>query len=471
MPSNATSSSRRFVYLVSFIAALAGLLFGFDTGIISGALLFIQKSYVLSTVTEEMIVGSVLIGAMLGSLSCGHFTDLYGRKRVIFFVALIFMVGTLIATLAQSPLQIIMGRILIGIAIGIGSYSAPLYIAEMVPNEIRGAMVSLNQLAITIGIMCSYFINYAFTTMQDSWRWMFAIGFIPAILLGIGMFFLPESPRWLMMKGKKDEAQTILKHLRREQDVQVEMREIEHSLKIKQATFKEIFAKWIRPVLIFGIVLGVLQQAVGINTIIYYAPIIFNQAGFHSASSSILATVGIGVINVLATVFAIYVIDKVGRRPLLLWGIFGMGISLACLSLSFYSHAQDAIMRWCAFAATFVYIISFAVSLGVMVWLLLSEMFPLEVRGAAMGLAVFSSWVANFAVSATFLSLLHALGDAKSFLMYALICAIAFVICYRYAPETKGVSLEQIEENIRKGLPVRNIGITTESGVKQADGI
>lgn len=453
------------VYRVSFIAALAGLLFGFDTGIISGALLFIQKTYALTIGTEEMIVGSVLLGAMVGALCCGRLTDFYGRRRMILFVALLFIMGTAIAVLAQSPLQIIGGRLLIGLAIGIGSYSAPLYIAEMVPQEIRGALVSLNQLAITIGIMCSYFINYAFTTTAGSWRWMFAIGFIPAVLLGLGMLFLPESPRWLVMKGQSQKARNILTQLRSPTHVSRELADIEQSLSIKQAGFKAVFARWIRPVLLFGITLGFLQQVVGINTIIYYAPTIFNAAGFHNASSAILATVGIGIVNVLATIFAIYIIDKVGRRPLLLWGIAGMGISLACLSFSFHDHS--AMMRWSAFAAIFIYIIAFAVSLGAVMWLMLSEIFPLEVRGTAMSLAVFSNWFWNFAVSSTFLTLVHALGNARTFLMYVVMCGIAFVICYYFAPETKGVSLEHIENNIRKGLPLRLIGVVPAASLQE----
>jgi SP family galactose:H+ symporter-like MFS transporter len=312
---------------------------------------------------------------------------------------------------------------------------------------------------ITIGIMCSYFIGYAFSDGTSSWRYMFAIGIVPAILLGIGMLFLPESPRWLIKQGLTDKAKIILQRLRNSQYVEHEIQEIQDSMQFKQATVKDVFAPWIRPVLLLGIFLGFLQQVSGINTLIYYAPTIFQMAGFHDASSSILATVGLGIVNVLSTLFAVFYLDKLGRRPLLFAGLIGMGISLASLSLAFYFGHHFAYLHWLAFASTFVYIISFAFSLGALLWLMVAEIFPLEVRGIAMGFAVFSCWFWNFVVSATFLSLLNALGPAVTFMLYASMCFIGLAICYKIVPETRGVSLEQIEENIRAGLPLRKIGV------------
>lgn len=444
------------VYLVCAIAALAGLLFGFDTGIISGALLFIEKDFTLTTLMKELIVSSVLLGAMFGCLSSGHLTDAYGRRKIILIISGMFIIGTLIASLAPSIPFILLGRLCIGIAIGIGSYTAPLYIAEMAPFELRGGLVSFNQLAITIGIMCSYMINYIFTNTAGSWRLMFAIGLAPAILLGIGMLFLPESPRWLVMKKRHKEAEGVLRYVRYQQNVTPEIEEIEQSLNQREANLSEIFAPWIRPVLFLGITLGFLQQVTGINTIIYYAPNIFQLAGFYDTSSSIFATVGIGIVNVLATVFAIYYLDKLGRRALLLTGIVGMGLSLIALSLAF--HWSTDYLRWMAVISTFTYVICFAFSLGTMLWLMLSEIFPLEVRGMAMGIAVFSCWFWNFIVSATFLTLLNALGPTQTFLLYAAMCVVTFIFCYYKVPETKGISLEHIERNIRNGLPLREIG-------------
>lgn len=444
------------VYLVCAIAALAGLLFGFDTGIISGALLFIEKGFPITTLMKELIVSSVLLGAMIGSLSCCRLTDHYGRRKIILIISTMFIFGTLIASLAQNVETILLGRLCIGFAIGIGSYSAPLYIAEVAPQNLRGGLVSLNQLAITIGIMSSYIINYVFTNTEGSWRIMFAIGLIPAILLGLGMIFLPESPRWLAKQKRHHEAKKTLQYLRKKTNVDCELNEIEKSLTVREAKLTEIFAPWIRPVLFLGIMLGFLQQVTGINTIIYYAPTIFQLAGFYDTSSSILATVGIGIVNVIATIFAVYYLDKLGRRALLLTGLVGMCVSLIALSLVFQS--SSASIRWIAVVSTFVYVICFAFSLGTMLWLLVSEIFPLEVRGTAMSVAIFSCWLWNFAVSATFLTLLNAIGPTNTFLLYAAMCVLCFIFCYYKVPETKDISLEKIEENIRRGLPLREIG-------------
>lgn len=450
----------RSIYMVSFIAALAGLLFGFDTGIISGALLFIENDFVLTTTMKELIVSSVLLGAMVGSLSSGRLNDELGRRKVMLIIATLFILGTLIATFAPLFHLIILGRTLIGIAIGIGSYTAPLYIAEAAPAEWRGGLVSLNQLAITIGILSSYIISYAFMGAENSWRWMFIMGIIPAILLGIGMVFLPESPRWLVKRGKIAEAQATLKFLRRGQDISVELGEIEMSLKQKQAGFSAIFSPWIRHVLLLGVFLGFLQQVTGINTIIYYAPTIFQMAGFKDTATAIIATIGIGVVNVAATLFAISVIDKLGRRPLLLTGIFGMGLCLLALSFAFYTGLSSGYLRWFAVLSIFLYIMCFAVSLGALLWLMVSEIFPLEVRATAMSVAVFSCWFWNFVVAGSFLTLINALGPASTFLLYALMCALGLVVSYYFVPETKGVSLETIERNIRAELPLRKLGLS-----------
>lgn len=451
--------SHFYIYGVSAIAAIAGLLFGFDTGIISGALLFIEKDFVVSTEMKELIVSSVLLGAMFGSLFSGRLTDRFGRKRLMLIISCLFIVGTGIASFASQVTSILLGRLFIGFAIGIGSYTAPLYIAEVSPSSLRGGLVSLNQLAITLGILCSFLINYAFTSVEGSWRWMFGIGLIPACLLTLGMFFLPESPRFLVKQNRMEEATDTLRQLRNSTDVNEEIADIKNSLKVKNASFREIFSPWIRPVLFLGAVLGFIQQVTGINTIIYYAPSIFQLAGFQDVSSSILATVGIGVVNVLATIFAVFYIDKLGRRPLLLTGLLGMFCCMAGLSYAFAAGVEtNYSLRIFALICTFIYIISFAFSLGAILWIMVSEIFPLEVRATAMGVAVFSCWFWNFVVSSTFLTLLNTFGPSQTFLLYALMCVLSLVFCYYKTPETRGVTLEQIEENIRKRMPLRSIG-------------
>lgn len=463
--------SRFYIYSVSAIAAVAGLLFGFDTGIISGALLFIQKDFTLTTGLKELIVSSVLFGAMFGSLASGGLTDRFGRRKLMLIISALFICGTAIAACATNVYSILFGRIFIGFAIGIGSYTAPLYIAEVSPYELRGGLVSLNQLAITLGILFSFIINYVFTNIDGSWRWMFGIGVIPAILLSVGMFFLPESPRWLIKQDRHAEAKKTLQKLRQMSDVSHEINEIQHSLQMKQASFKEIFAPWILPVLFLGAMMGLIQQVTGINTIIYYAPTIFQLAGFPDASSSILATVGIGVVNVLATIFAVFYLDKLGRRPLLLTGLVGMCLSLLGLSISFQISADAEMLRWLSIACTFTFIICFAFSLGAALWLLVSEIFPLEVRATAMGVAVFSCWLWNFIVSSTFLTLLNYMGPGKTFLLYAGMCVLSIIFCYYKVPETNGVTLEQIEENIRKRLPLRAIGQPVHPKIELAEAV
>lgn len=451
------SSQKNHLYIfgVSAIAALAGLLFGFDTGIISGALLFIEKDFALTTSMKGAIVSSVLLGAMFGSLFSGSLTDRFGRRRLMLIISALFILGTCIASFASQVSAILYGRLIIGFAIGIGSYTAPLYIAEVAPFNLRGALVSLNQLMITIGILCSFIIDFAFTNFDGSWRWMFGIGLVPAILLSVGMIFLPESPRWLVKQNRIDQATETLRQLRKTDDVSAEINDIKNSLNVKKARFADIFSPWIRPVLFLGAILGFIQQVTGINTIIYYAPTIFKMAGFADDSTSILATVGIGVVNVLATVFAIMFLDRIGRRPLLLTGLVGMCISLLGLAATFYF---DLNMPWLAVGCTFFYIICFAFSLGAILWLVVSEIFPLEVRATAMGIAVFSCWFWNCVVSYTFLTLLENFGAAKTFSFYAIMCIFSFIFCYYKTPETNGVTLEQIEENIRKRLPLRAIG-------------
>jgi SP family galactose:H+ symporter-like MFS transporter len=457
------SRSRCYIYVVSGIAAITGLLLGFDTGIISGALLFIEKDFLISTELKELIVSSVLLGAMLGSPVSGRLTDTFGRKRLMLMTAGLFIAGTVIAALAVNVYGIIAGRLLIGFAIGMGSYTAPLYIAEVAPYELRGGLVTLNQLAITIGILFSYIINYTFVNIDGSWRWMFGIGFIPALLLCIGMIFLPESPRFLIKQNKNDQAKKILQQLRNTENVSEEIADIQKSLSVQHTSFREIFSPWVMPVLLLGAMMGFIQQVTGINTIIYYAPTIFQMAGFEDTSSSILATIGIGVVNVLATIVAVFFLDRIGRRPLLLTGLTGMGLTLAGLSLAFYIGANSPMLRWIAMACTFLYIICFAFSLGAMLWLLVSEIFPLEVRATAMSVAILSCWFWNFVVSATFLTLLNQLGPSLTFLTYTVMCGFSLIFCYYKVPETNGVTLEQIEDNIRKRLPLREIGQTLSS--------
>jgi len=436
------------VYYIAVIAAVGGLLFGYDTGVISGALLFIKHQWVISSFTQGCIVSSVLVGAVIGSLGSGKITDKYGRRAVILATAVIFMIGSIASAFAISPVMLMCFRVLIGIAIGVASYAVPLYISEISPDNVRGGLVSLNQLAITIGILSSYFIDQYFAGFDNGWRYMFIVGVIPAALLGIGMFFLSDTPRWLVSKNYNYKAFRILKRLNPEVNPEETVNAIKESLKNENGedgnSWKEIFSPWIRPALVVGVGLMFLQQFTGINTVIYYAPTIFEMAGFKSASAAISASVLVGVINVLMTIVAICFIDKLGRKKLLYIGLSGMALSLSVLACVFYGLLGVAV-KWLVVGSLLVYVSSFAISLGPIAWLIISEIYPIHIRGFAMSIATVSNWAFNMIVALAFLPLIDSLGKSSTFLLFAAISVLGLFFCYKFVPETKGKSLEQIE--------------------------
>ena len=447
--------SRYFVQIIAGTAALAGLLFGFDTGVISGAILFIKGAFGLSPFAEELLVSAALVGAVCGSTLSGRFTDILGRKRAILITAAIFTVGSILCAVAGNIPLLIVGRLAVGVAIGVASYTAPLYISEMAPPNLRGALVTLNQLAITSGILLAYVVDAVFAP-SDGWRLMFAFGAIPAIVLGLGIAALPESPRWLLLHRRKAAAIKVLTRIRGTPDVMPEVNDILEHAEPGHGKLADLFSPIVRPVLFLGAALAVIQQITGINTVIYYAPTIFQAAGFHSAESSIIATAGVGVVNVLMTVVSIPLIDRVGRRPLLLISLTGMGISLAALGLGFAVGGEA--LKWIGVLSLALYIASFAIGLGPVFWLLISEIFPLNVRGQAASVATMANWLSNFVVSLTFLSLLNALGSVWTFLLYAVLCLVGVWFCLRFVPETRGVPLEWIERDLRARRPLRKLG-------------
>jgi len=451
-------SARTIVFLTAGIAALAGLLFGYDTGVISGAILFIKDQFALSAGAVEGIVSAVLLGAVIGAGLSGALADRFGRKKVLIVTALLFAVGAIGASFAADVAMIIAFRFVIGMAIGVASYTAPLYISEISPPEARGALVSLNQLMITCGIVVSYLVDYALTMEQNQWRWMFGLGAIPAVILILGMIALSESPRWLVSRGRISEARGVLSRVMKADGAEIEIKAIQDSLTVKEGSWKDVAAPWVRPALIVGISLAFFQQMTGINTIIYYAPTIFEFAGFGSHKVSILATVGVGVVNVLMTVVAIWFIDRLGRKPLLYVGMTGMAISLGVLGLAFYLPGMADKLKMITVLSVVVYIASFAISLGPIFWLMISEIYPLSIRGRAMSLATLANWGFNMVVAATFLTLTEKLGKAGAFWLYGIICVIGIAFCYLYVPETKGRSLENIEAFLKKNKGLKALG-------------
>jgi SP family galactose:H+ symporter-like MFS transporter len=447
-----------FVIIVAAITAIGGLLFGYDTGVISGAILFIREAFSLSSTMQEIVVSAVLVGAVIGAGSGGILADRFGRRKMIIIAAVIFVLGAVFTATTVNVYSLIAGRIAVGIAIGIASFIAPMYISEVAPSNIRGALVSLNQLAITIGIVISYLVDFAFAP-TGGWRWMLGLAVIPGAILGIGMFIMPSSPRWLLSKGNDEKARSVLERIRITKNVNSELNEIDKSLKKqKQTGWADLLNPLFKPALIIGIGLAIFQQLTGINTVIYYAPTILQFAGLKSATVAILATAGIGIVNMLITIVAIGLIDKVGRRPLLLIGILGMVISLGLLGIVFSLPNLSNSLGLFAVICLMLYIGSFAIGLGPVFWLMISEIYPLKIRGRAMSIATVVNWGMNLLVAITFLSLVQIIGASGTFWFYGVIGILAWVFVYRLVPETKGKTLEEIESHWRKGKHPREMG-------------
>lgn len=444
------------IYLISTVAALAGLLFGFDTGVISGAILFINHDFGLSHFQTEIVVSSVLLGALLGAISSGRLCDHWGRKKIIILTALIFVVGSLVCAFSKNIYILTSGRIALGVAIGIASFSAPLYLAELSRPQRRGFIVSLNQLAITLGILFSYLVNYYFADTAN-WRMMLLTGVLPAVLLLVGMLFLPESPRFLLLKGKIQAAKQVLSRIRPPFEIEPEVQTI---LTLKTPTLPVsalIKDKHLFRILVVGLMIAIMQQVTGINTIIYYAPTIFKLAGFDT-SNAILVTIIVGVVNVVFTILVLPMVDRLGRRRLLFIGLSGMIMSLALLGYAFHQSSLTEFVRYLTLLSMVIYIACFAISLGPIAFVLISEIFPLTIRGLGMSLSLSANWGSNMIVALTFLTLIHQLGASNTFYFYAAISLLSLLFVYYFIPETKGASLEDIEKRLSSGVPTRWLG-------------
>jgi MFS transporter, SP family, galactose:H+ symporter len=334
------------------------MLFGYDIGVISGAILFITKDFSLSSSMEEIVVSSVLVGSLLGAVAGGMVADRLGRRKLLIVTAIVFALGALGAAPAPTTTWLVAARVLAGLAIGVASFVAPLYISEIAPVAIRGKLVSINQVALTSGIVISYLVDYAFAG-SHAWRWMFAMAVIPAAAFGIGLLFIPDSPRWLAARGHSDLAQVVLKRIRPPEQVQGELSDIQKSVATQKGDWSELLSPLLRSAMIVGVGLAVAQQLTGINTVIYYAPTIFGFAGFSSASVAILASVGVGVVNLVFTVVAMQLIDRVGRRPLLLVSLAGMTLASLVLGLAFSLPQLSGSLGWIAVASLMIYVGSF----------------------------------------------------------------------------------------------------------------
>ena len=434
---------------IAAVAALGGLLFGYDTGVISGALLFIRDEMKLSANMQGIVVGIALAGAALGAAAAGFLSDRLGRRFVILGAALLFIGGAILSAVASEVSTLLFARFLIGVAIGVASMLTPLYLAEISPAQDRGAIVSLNQLCITIGILVSYLVGYAFAEVAGGWRWMVALGAVPGIILAIGMMILPESPRWLAGHGRIIDAKRVLQQLRGG-DITEELSALRTDIAAEGrqlAGASELFSRQLRRPLIIGVGLAMFQQITGINTVIYFAPTIFETAGLPSAATSVLATAGVGVVNVIMTIVSIRLIDRLGRRALLFWSLGGMAATLFALAAAFLAGASGG-LSWIAVLSVAAFVGFFAIGLGPVFWLLIAEIFPLALRGRAMSLATIANWGFNLIVSVTFLDIVAMFGSSGAFFTYAVLSVVALMFVAAYVPETKGHSLEEIEADM-----------------------
>lgn len=448
-----------WLYVVAIIASLGGLLSGYDTGVISGALLFINESWNLADTTQGILVSSVLIGAVIGAATNGILADMFGRKKIIMATAVIFTLGSVMCAFAPNIFVLIASRIFVGFAVGVVNFVVPLYLSEISPKHLRGTLVSLYQWAITAGILFSYFINAVFAHAVYNWRWMLFAGVIPGIVLFVGMCFMHDTPRWLVSKKRDEEAKIAFKKIEPEVDTEKEIEDIRKTILNEGTKSDKKFRlkKWMIMPFVVGIGIMFAQICTGINTIIYYAPTIFKNAGFESNITAIYATTGIGVINFLMTIVALFFTDKLGRKPLLYFGLTGVMLSLIALGCGFaFADFFGDNLKWVTVGSLVIYIICFAMSLGPIGWILVSEVFPLRIRGVAMSICTVSNFAFNFFVVSSFPILLHRIGGAWTFWGFGIVSLLCIVFVYFCVPETKGISLETIESNWIHGVKPRD---------------
>jgi sugar porter (SP) family MFS transporter len=462
-----------YVYILSCIAAVGGLLFGFDFGVISGAIPFVTKQFQLDAYQQGFATSSAIIGCIFGALFAGILCDKYGRKKILMGTALLFAISAVLSSIPQTLTQLVIARFIGGLAVGVASMVSPMYIAEISPARIRGRLVSVNQFAIILGINLAYicnallvkvgaegyqgtimtFLDNAFRDLggysgHTNWRWMFGVETVPSIALFIGLFFVPESPRWLTKQGKSDWAMKVLARIGGRDHARQEMEDIQLTLAMEseKGSVFELLKPGFRLVLLIGVSLAVIQQISGANTVLIYASDIFMKAGFTDEASALWSLVLIGITSLTFTVLAMAIVDKIGRKPLLLIGSAGMAISLVIMTLSF--QVEIIPQKWIVVPAI-VYIAIYSFTLAPVVWVVLSEIFPTDIRGRAMSIATFSLWVACFAVLQTFPVLLEYFGE-NTFYGYAAICAFAFFFVLFIVKETKGKTLEEIERSWKR---------------------
>lgn len=444
-PSAALRLNPGFILRVSSVAALGGLLYGYDMGIIAAAAIFVKRSFALSTIAEELVVSIVLIGSMIGAIAGGTIADRVGRRKTLVWAAAVFIVGSLLAPLAPNVATLIIARAIIGLGIGFTSVTAPVYVSELAPPQSRGMLIGLYQLALTSGIALADLVGYLLAN-QQAWRPMFGLAVVPTVLFLVAILTVPESPRWLCAHARENDAESVLLSYTDAAGAHQFMADIQEGLSAPvEQRWSALWSPAVRGSLIVAVGMTVLQQVTGINTIIYYGPQIFALAGSASHSSSIFATFVVAIVNVIGTVVGILLVDRVGRKPLLYVGVTGMAAALFALSYAFSHNATlGSSLGQIAIVCLMIYIMCFAFSLGAIAWILVAEVFPLRVRGRGVAAGTLGSGISNFIVSITFLTLLEAIGSARTFAIYGAMSIVTLLFVRFVVPETRGRDLESI---------------------------
>jgi MFS transporter, SP family, arabinose:H+ symporter len=448
-----TQGNLRFVYKITLVAAIGGLLFGYDTAVIAGAIGFLQTKFSLSAAMVGWIASCALIGCVAGAMFSGTLSDKIGRKKVLILSAFLFAISSVGTALPNDLTWFVVFRIIGGLGIGIASMLSPLYITEIAPASIRGRLVSINQLGIVTGILLIYFVNASIAGLYDDawnintgWRWMFGSGLLPSLLFFVLLLFVPESPRWLAQVGRQDEALMILVRINGTAQAAAELQSINKAIGFKDGTIRDVFKPGLRKALIIGVILSIFSQVTGINAIMYYAPEIFKSTG-DGSESALFQTVLVGIVNLLFTIVAIKYVDKAGRKVLLLAGAGGMAICLAIIGSAFYLEITEGYL---VLLAILSYIACFAFSLGPLTFVVIGEIFPNQTRGIAMSICLFALWTAVYVVSQFFPIFLASIGSAYTFWMFMIMSVLAFVFVWKLVPETKGKTLEEIEQSWSK---------------------
>ena len=440
--SNKIDTKKNQLLIFSTAAALGGLLFGFETGVISGAIHFIKIEFNLNAYQEGFAVSNLMVACVIGALLAGPIADWTGRKKVLILCAVLFTVSAILSALPRSFTELVIARFIGGMGVGMASVVSPMYIAEISPAKIRGRLVALNQLAIVVGILLSYLSNWLLVdTGINNWRYMLVAEILPAITFLVGLFFIPESPRWLTKEGLEKEALDVLNIVAGAANADHELQEVKKSLSEKSTSLKELLHPSLRRVLIVGILFSLFAHITGIDTIIYYGPIIFLESGFKT-DSALLASVMIGITNLIFTFVGMAMVDKAGRKFLLLVGLAGMGISMTLVGLCMQSDMISA--KW-TLLWIMTYIASFAMSIGVVIWVYLSEIYPTRVRGQALSVATMVLWLGNVILTQLFPVMMERFGGG-TFYIFSFICLLAFIFTWTMVKETRGVSLEEIEK-------------------------